>query len=264
MAPQSSDIDVLALHAKVWEAESEVMLYHIGVDADWHCVDLGCGPEGLLGPLSRRVGKRGSVIAVNQTEPLVKAAKQFSQQEQLQNVEVVLADPTHTELPDASADFCHSRFMLAETGLAEPLLEEMLRLTKPGGYIALQEPDSSCWSCFPPSADWKRLEAAITQLYTESGGDFSAGTRTFGMLKRIGLTDVNIRAAVMPLYNCHPYMRWPIYLAESLKPRLLASGIMKDEEFENTLYEYSRHLDHPDTVVISFVMTQVWGRKPQN
>ncbi|HET8705424.1 MAG TPA: methyltransferase domain-containing protein [Pseudomonadales bacterium] len=262
MTLDSADIDVLALHAKVWEAESEVMLYHIGVDVGWRCVDLGCGPEGLLGPLSRRTGRAGSVIAVNHNEPLVKAAKSFIDREQLVNVSVHRSDPIHTELPAESADFCHARFMVAETGLADPLLEEMLRLTKPGGYIALQEPDSSCWSCFPPSPEWKRLKSAITQLYAESGGDLSAGTRTFGMLKRLGLADVNIRAAVLPLYNCHPYMRWPIYLAESLKPRLIASGIMKEDEFENTLYEYSRHLDHPETVVISFVMTQVWGRKP--
>ncbi len=262
MAPQSSDIDALTLHAKVWEAESEVMLYHIGVGAGWHCIDLGCGPQGLIGPLSRRVGQTGSVIAVNQSKELVEAAKGFIAHEHFQNVAVRLADPTHTELPDRSADYCHSRFMLAETGQADQLLEEMMRLTKPGGYIALQEPDASCWSCFPPSADWKRLKSAITQLYSDTGGDFNAGTRTFGLLKRIGLHDVNIRAAVLPLYNCHPYMRWPIYLANSLKPRLIASGLMKEDEFEHTIEEYSRHLDHPETVMISFVMTQVWGRKP--
>jgi len=261
MLMNDSELDVLALHAKVWEAESEVMLYHIGVDKGWHCVDLGCGPQGLLGPLSRRAGATGSVLAVNQTEPLVKAAWQFTKKEHLENVNVLLADPTCTGLPAASADFCHARFMVAENGQADSLLEEMLRLTRPGGYIALQEPDSSCWSCFPPSPEWKRLKSAITQLYTESGGDLSAGTRTFGMLKRLGLKDVNIRAAVMPLYNCHPYMRWPIHLAESLKPRMIASGIIKEDEFESLLYEYSRHLDHPDTVVISFVMTQVWGQK---
>lgn len=262
MVTHHTEIDALTLHARVWEADSEVMLYHIGVDKGWNCVDLGAGPQGLIGPLSRRVGDSGSVIAVNASAELVEAAGKFIEQEQFSNVTAHLANPNQTYLTAHSADFCHSRFVVAERGEADALLEEMMRLTKPGGYIAMQEPDASCWSCFPPSGDWKKLKYAITQLYTESGGDFNAGTRTFGLLKRIGLTNVNIRTAVLPLYNCHPYMRWPIHLAELLKPRLISSGLMGEEEFDQALEEYSKQLAHPETVMISFVMTQVWGRKP--
>ena len=79
-------------------------------------------------------------------------------------------------------------------------------LTRPGGTLAIQEPDATPWACHPPQPAWERLKAAILAAFCQGGGDFNAGRRTFGML----------RAAVLALHDAHPDIRLPVQFATSL------------------------------------------------
>ena len=60
----------------------------------------------------------------------------------LGNIELMQGDAFATKLPAASFDCVHARFMFAPLGRDNDLLQEMYRLTRPGGLIAIQEPDS--------------------------------------------------------------------------------------------------------------------------
>jgi SAM-dependent methyltransferase len=148
------------------------------------------------------------------------------------NVEIVEGDAYRTGLPDASFDLVHVRFLFAPVGRDDALLAEMLRIAKPGGLLAIQEPDSASWSCFPPSLVWDKLKATILAAFRRGGGDFDAGRRTFGMLRRIGLKEVTLRAAIVALQDGHPYMRLPIRFATTLRARILDGGLMTAEELD--------------------------------
>src|SRR5690242_11478899 len=73
----------------------------------------------------------------------------------------------------------------------------MLRLVRPGGVVAVQEPDASCWNAAPLNPSWSTLKAAILDAFRAGGGDFNAGCRTFGMLRGAGLQQVSQRNAVL-------------------------------------------------------------------
>jgi hypothetical protein len=75
------------------------------------------------------------------------------------------------------------------------------RLRQP---IAIQEPDSTAWRCYPPSEAWDRLKAAILDAFQRGGGDFDAGRRTHMMLRDRGAEDVRMRAMVLALAPGHP------------------------------------------------------------
>ena len=67
----------------------------------------------------------------------------------LHNVEIVEQDAYHTDFPRESFELVHVRFVFAPVARDEDLLGEMVALTKPGGIVAIQEPDATCWNCFP-------------------------------------------------------------------------------------------------------------------
>src|SRR5262249_44564216 len=48
---QRFGLERLRLQARVWEAETEAWLDHMGPITGWRCLDLGCGAMGILGPL---------------------------------------------------------------------------------------------------------------------------------------------------------------------------------------------------------------------
>ena len=257
-----AELERLQLQARVWFPDAEVMLAHIGLQAGWRCLDLGCGAMGILGPLSRQVGPTGQVIGVDLDAKQLAAARAYIQETGMHNVEIVEQDAYHTTLPRESFDLVHVRFVFAPVGRDEDLIREMVALTRPGGVVAIQEPDATCWNCFPPHGAWDRLKGAILAAFKRGGGDFNVGQRTYGMLQQAGLEEVRIRAAVIALHNGHPYMRLPIQFATSLRPRIVDGGLLTEVELDEALAVCEEIAKNPDTFVMSFIVTQVWGRKP--
>lgn len=83
------------------------------------------------------------------------------------------------------------------------------------------------------------------------------------MLRRLGLENVKLRAATIALQDGHPYMRLPIQFAASLRPRIVGDGLMSEQELDASVAQCEKIAADPDTIVISFIVTQVFGRKPQ-
>lgn len=218
---------------------------------------------GIRGPLSRHVGPQRHVVGVDTDIKQLAAARDFVHENKLANVEILELDAYNTQLPRESFDFTHVRFVFAPAGRDEELLHEILALTRPGSVIAIQEPDATSWNCYPFHPAWDRLKGAIFSAFARGGGDFNAGQRTFKMLRQDRLVDVQIRAAVLALQDKHPYKRLPIQFADSLRERIVNPVILSVSELDNAIAECEQVAGDPETMVLSFIVTQVWGRKAQ-
>ena len=249
------------LQAQIWDPEVETWLDQIDVQPGWQCVDLGCGAMGILEPLSRRSGPIGRVIGLEPRASLFDAAQHFVVRSKLQNVRLLDTTPDGTSLPHQSFHLVHARSLMSAGWNERELLAEMLRLARPGGIVAVQEPDTSSWHCHPDHSAWTRLKDAVRGAFLSGGGDLDAGCRTFALLRDAGLDDVRIRAAAIALQGVHPSKRLLVDLAESQRERILQGGLLGEQELGETLTVCDRIARDPDSVVVSFLMTQVWGRK---
>jgi hypothetical protein len=81
------------------------------------------------------------------------------------------------------------------------------------------------------------------------------------MLRRAELEDIQIRAAVIALQDKHLYKRLPIQFATSLRKRILDANILSESELDNAIETCEQIAADPETIVLSFIVTQVWGRK---
>jgi SAM-dependent methyltransferase len=257
-----NEVGRLSSWADTWELAAEELFEHIPVQMGWNCLDLGCGPRGVLGPLGRRVGPNGSVTGVDLSQANVAAAGEYASQAGLANVKVIQADVLKTNLARASFDMVHVRFMFTPLGNERELMQEMLDLTKPGGVVVAQESCETGYECFPPQAAWQRLKEVTIAAFDQSGGDYNAGRRTYGLLRKAGCLDVNGRAVVLGLPAGHPFRRWPIESALALRQRILETGLMNEGEFMDTIEACQRIAEDPEIWMTSFMLTQVWGRKP--
>jgi ubiquinone/menaquinone biosynthesis C-methylase UbiE len=257
-----NEVDRLQSWARSWEPETDAMLDRIQVQPGWRAIDLACGPLGIIGPLSRRVGPSGSVVASDLNPGILSAARSYAEVNGLKNVEFVQANAYQSDLPPASFDLVHARFMFAPLGQDDTLLKQMIALTRPGGIVASQESDESGYVCYPPQPAWERLKQLTIAAFARGGGDYSAGRRTYGLFRRAGLQDVQARAACLALPSGHPYRLWPIESALAFRPRFLEWGLITASELDHLLQECERIARDPETFLISFVVMQVWGCKP--
>jgi len=254
-----AELERLQLQARVWQTEAENMLDQIGIQSGWSCIDLGCGAMGILGPLSLRAGPSGRVVGQDIDERLLFAAQAYTQKEKLANVELLIGDVVNTTLPQDSFDLVHARFVLPHVPV-DKFLEEMIRLAKPGGVVAVQEPDHSSWNFYPPCEKWKRLVGLLEDTFALQG-DINIGKRTYHLLQQAGLQEVKVRAAVLALQDRHPYMRMAIVGAQAMRSRMIKAGLTTEDEFENLIQAVKQCTDDPQRIQITFTVTQVWGRK---
>jgi ubiquinone/menaquinone biosynthesis C-methylase UbiE len=251
----------LQLQARVWEPEAEKLLDDISVQSGWSCVDLGCGAMGILGPLSRRVGPAGRVVGFERDLSLLEAARTYVQDEALDNVELVEGDVHRSGLPHDTFDLVHERFLLPYVDV-DKVVNEMVALTRPGGTVAVEEPDQYSWNYFPESAKWPRFKEILEATFSLRG-NINVGRTTFAVLRKAGLKNVTIRAAALALQHSHPYMRLPIIALGALRPLIIEAKLATDSELDDYVADIAARISDPDTYAIMFTLTQVWGQKPQ-
>ncbi|HEU5376499.1 MAG TPA: methyltransferase domain-containing protein [Ktedonobacteraceae bacterium] len=257
-----SEVERLQLQARTWMPEAEVMLDLIGIPDGWHCLDVGCGTVGILKPLSQRVGSAGRVVGSDIDPVQLAAARLYLQEEALNNVTLVEQDAFHPSFSHAQFDLVHARLLFTSEGNSAPdLLQKLISLTKPGGVVAVQEPISSSWNCYPQHWSWNTLKETLFKLLAQNGEDNNMGQYMYALLCQAGLERVQVRPAILLLRGEHPYMRLPILLATQLRQPILEAGLLSQEELDQAIEACEIALKQPYAYVTTFIMLQTWGYK---
>jgi hypothetical protein len=136
-----------------------------------------------------------------------------------------------------------------------------MRLARPGGVVALQEPDVETFSCYPPHPAWDRLMAAMLEVFARIGSDIYLARRLYRLASDAGLADVHYRPCLIGIRSGDPMADHLPSTAESLRSEILNAGLLSEAEFPVLLEQCRSHLRDPGTVVRSFMVAQVWGKK---
>lgn len=101
--------------------------------------DLGCGPGTDLGAFAAAVGPKGRVVGIDSDEEAIgQAVAGLSDRA---NVALRVGDIHAIDLPDRSIDRVHTDRVLQHVADPDQVLREVARVLRPGGLVALAEPD---------------------------------------------------------------------------------------------------------------------------
>lgn len=244
--------------------EAKSLLDRLQIRPGARAIELGCGPQGVLELLAERVGPSGTVVGLDQNADFVASARKYVAEQQLLNVEVVHGDARATNFPKASFDVVFCRLLLVNVPRPEQVVEELVSLLRPGGIIASHEADYLPHRCDPPCPAWDRL-FEIFQAYSQAKGvDLFVGRKIHRMLRDAGI----VKLQVNPVIHVYPpgHNRRTIFLdfVQNIRDLLVREGFAKNEELNELTQELKRHLDDPNTLVVSHLFFQVWGFKPES
>ena len=243
--------------------DSAWLFSQVGVRQGWQAVEIGCGPQGCLGLLAERVGPMGRVIGIERSAEQVVRAQQFIADMHVTNVDVLHADARQTGLPENSFDLVTARLVLVNVPEPELLVREMARLVRPGGIVALHEPDSTTQRCDPPHPAQTRL-LQLLNLYAELNGiDRTIGLRVPRLLRDAGLVDIGMNALVHVYPLGHGRRLLLLEFVENTRSGLLDQNLVEEVELNELIAGLKQHLEDPETLVLSSVFVQAWGRKPE-
>jgi len=254
-----AEIRHLVEQAEVYAREANELFDLIGVTANTTAIDIGCGVMGVLHLIAERVGEEGRVVGLDREARMVEFGRQLAEQRGLA-VEFIEADATATGLPDRAFDLVHARTLLLNVQNPEQVLTEMVRIARPGGAVAVQEPDASAWNCDPPHPAFDILRGAILSAYRRTGKDFSIGRRIARMLRDAGLHDVQVRPTARATEAGEYYQTFLLTIAGLVRDVIVQAGELTADEFESYTAALRAHLDAPGTITCQPVMWQAWGR----
>jgi len=256
---RGGEIERLHIQSAAMVPDTERMLELIGVREGWSCLDIGCGPGGIVGLLSKRVGSTGRVVGLDMNTGFLEHARATAPS----NVEFVLADAYGSNLPEGTFDLVHMRFVASTSGAPERLLQEAKRLARPGGTIALQEADIATLNCYPSHPSWDKLKAALFGAFSGVGADVELARRLYFIVRQAGLVDVQFRPFIVGVRSIDPMVDYLPSTVESVRATVLKLELLSERELPVVLAECREHLRQPDTVFTTYTVAQVWGQKPE-
>jgi SAM-dependent methyltransferase len=253
----------LERQAQELAADSNWLFDQVGVSAGWRVIEIGCGPQGCLGLLAGRVGASGQVVGVERSAEQVQRARRYVADCHLTNVEVLHADGRETSLPAQSFDFAAARLVLVNVPQPQGLVQEMVRLVRPGGVLALHEAESTTQRCDPPHPAQTRLLEVLNTSAEMDGIDRTIGSKLPRLMREAGLVDIRVQAWVHIYPVGHGRRMLLLDFVDNARARLLDQQLIAAAELNELTALLKRHLEDPETLVLSSVFIQAWGRRPQ-
>jgi SAM-dependent methyltransferase len=242
--------------------EAAWLLDQVGPLEGREVVELGTGPRGFLDALSERVGWTGTVVGIERSADAVALARLLVARRGLSNVQLLHGDARSTRLPAASFDLAIARLVLVNVPRPEQIVREAVRLARPGGTVAFHEADALSEVCDPPLEAWTRLRDLLNRYAALNGIDLFVGRRLPRLLRDAGLADVKVRPIVHVDEPGHPRRSLLPDFVDNLRERVIADGLIAGDELDRLQAEVRRHVEDPDTLVVSHLYIQAWGRKP--
>src|SRR5262249_49423555 len=151
------------------------------------------------------------------------------------NVEFVIGDAYDTGLPGGSFDLVHMRFIGSTAGRPEALLKEARRLARPGGGVAMQEPDMATLTCHPPHPAREALRSALIGAFASVDADISLARRLYALMRHAGLLDVQYRPFLIGVRARDPWVDYLPSTVESLRRTIVERHLMSEQELAAAL-----------------------------
>ena len=254
--------DRLRRQSEELRAHSAALLDRVGVERGWNAIDLGCGPSGIIDLLAERVGPDGHVTGLDVNPANVALARAFADEHGLANADIAEGDARRTGLPPSSFDLAHARTLLINIPDPAVVVAEMVRLVRPGGWVAVLEPDVGGSLCYPPHPAWDRLSEIFRTANRSDDADLLIGRRLPELFRQAGLMDIGVeaKADIYPAGHSRRTVRPD--LVRSMRPKILKRGIASERELDELDQAVREHLDDPHTLVMPHLLFLAWGRKP--
>jgi ubiquinone/menaquinone biosynthesis C-methylase UbiE len=168
-----------------------------GLRAGDRVLDAGCGPGGITDIIAEVVGPSGHVTGMDLSEERLANARRVNARHG--HVRFHPGDVRDTRLPDSAFDYTWCQFVLQYIPERRPALEELVRVTRPGGRVVISEFDGFGMLNWPfPDALREWGQRFVETVRQTTGLDIHIGRKIFTELRQLGLQP--IRVHLLPQY----------------------------------------------------------------
>ncbi|KAK0202635.1 methyltransferase type 11 [Desarmillaria ectypa] len=152
---------------------------------DMNILDVGCGPGTITAGFAA-LSPKGHVTGMDMSEEVLEHARTNAEHQGLTNITFQIGNILELPFPDNTFDIAHAHQIVQHTTDQVKALQEMRRVTKDGGIVAVREADTSAMTWFPNLEgleEWRKIYMVIARA---SGGEPDAARRLHFWAKKAG------------------------------------------------------------------------------
>lgn len=179
----------LSLLSDVFRPTTRRLLARAGLSPGMRCLDVGCGGGDLTLDLARRVGPDGSVLGIDFDATIVALARADAEARNL----AFLAADARTIGGLGPFDLVYARFLLTHVPDPDAVLSTMIRLTRPGGSVVVEDIDFAGQFSYPECPAFRRYLTLYSEATRRLGGDPEIGRRLAAMFRTAGMPRASTR-----------------------------------------------------------------------
>jgi ubiquinone/menaquinone biosynthesis C-methylase UbiE len=240
----------LQTQAEEFSASTKESLAKLQLKPDMNVLDVGCGTGDVSFMIAPIVGPRGHVSGVDFNPYVINHCSETAQKLKVINASFSVADAMMLDFKSQSYDAAYSRFVLQHIKEPRKVLREMIRLTKEGGYVMVEDCDLFTWIVHPQNKSVSTLWHWYESIQVERGTDPQIGRKLYSMFLEEGL-EPNVDIYSKCVYSSRSTF-WSSITAvlRKINSPELKSLIKGIEEFAMA----------PDSIFVFPLVFRVWSR----
>ena len=221
------DTEYLQIVATVTEHVKRRSYALMGIQSGHRVLDVGCGPGTDTLALSRLVGGTGQVVGVDYDEAMIiEADKAAGEADVGVRVKHRRADASALPFESGEFDSCRSERLFQHLCHPEQALSEMVRVTKPGGWVVVVDTDWGSLSIDSPHVD---IERRVVRVHTERClNNGYSGRQLYRLFRQQGLGGIVVEGFCLPVLS-YPLAR-QIAVLDEAEAEALSAGVVSSEE----------------------------------
>jgi SAM-dependent methyltransferase len=227
-------------------------------------LDVGCGPGSITRGLARRLAP-GEVVGVDLSKETLASARAEAAAGRLSNVRFEEASVYQLPFPDGSFDVSYAHQVIQHLREPGAALREMLRVVRPGGFVAVRDVDWDTVAYWPHDPWIDRFMDVHFKAWRRNGGEPFMGRRLRPLFNALGVAELRITAAVWCYATPEETAEWGYSYAERLLTspmggRMVEYGFATQQDVEAMAAAFRTWADHPDAFW-AFTHVEALGRK---
>jgi ubiquinone/menaquinone biosynthesis C-methylase UbiE len=237
------------LLAKMLNPLTRQVLDRIPPDSVAKILDLGCGQGHTTRMLAEQFPNASATGFEHDAALVAQASADLSNPPRIAFQQ---GDASRLPFPSASFDLVFTRYMLLHVPDPPAVIREMLRVTRPGGFVVAYEPDCCIEFCYPPNAAMERMSYLWRHLFPHP----LIGRQLVHLFRSAG-TAIHSAGAVLGMdHDEGIYKRWYRMTAEAVGPAAISKKLITPKEFDDLLAS-ARELEG-DHQSVCFKLPDVW------
>lgn len=162
-------------------------------------LDVACG-TGAVTRVMAKIAGPGRITGLDMSAERLTSARLFAQRE---HVDVTFAQGTADALPfpSASFDYTHARFLFEYLPKHGEVLGEMIRVTRPGGYVVVADLDGQIDGLYPMDEGLRQDVDDALSLLSAHGFDPRVGRKLYTLFTAAGLRQLKVRVVPYQVYS---------------------------------------------------------------